>query len=77
MKVIVVGKGGREHALVTALAESESSPEVYCYPGSDAIFELAKQLPGEISDVVSLVQAMLHEGIDFCVGGEESCWPRD
>jgi len=72
MKVIVVGKGGREHALVTALAESESSPEVYCYPGSDAIFELAKQLPGEISDVDSLVQAMLHEGIDFCVGGEES-----
>ncbi len=72
MKVIVVGKGGREHALVTALEESESSPEVYCYPGSDAIFELAKQLPGEISDVDSLVQAMLHEGIDFCVGGEES-----
>ncbi|MEC7357488.1 MAG: phosphoribosylamine--glycine ligase [Verrucomicrobiota bacterium] len=72
MKVIVVGKGGREHALVTALAESESSPEVYCYPGSDAIFELAKQLPGEVSDVDSLVQAMLLEGIDFCVGGEES-----
>ena len=72
MKVIVVGKGGREHALVTALAESESSPEVYCYPGSDAIFELAKQLPGEVSDVDSLVQAMLYEGIDFCVGGEES-----
>ena len=72
MKVIVVGKGGREHALVTALAESESSPEVYCYPGSDAIFETAKQLPGEVSDVDSLVQAMLHEGIDFCVGGEES-----
>ena len=72
MKVIVVGKGGREHALVTALAESESSPEVYCYPGSDAIFETAKQLPGEVSDVDSLVQAILHEGIDFCVGGEES-----
>ncbi len=72
MKVIVVGKGGREHALVTVLAESESSPEVYCYPGSDAIFELAKQLPGEVSDVDSLVQAMLLEGIDFCVGGEES-----
>ncbi|NCG28236.1 MAG: phosphoribosylamine--glycine ligase [Verrucomicrobiales bacterium] len=72
MKVIVVGKGGREHALVTALAESESSPEVYCYPGSDAIFELAKQLPGEVSDVDSLVQAMLYGGIDFRVGGEES-----
>ncbi|MEC9036168.1 MAG: phosphoribosylamine--glycine ligase [Verrucomicrobiota bacterium] len=72
MKVIVVGKGGREHALVTALAESESSPEVYCYPGSDAIFDLAKELPGEISGVDSLVDAMVNEGIDFCVGGEES-----
>ena len=50
-KIIVVGKGGREHALVTALAESASAPDVYCYPGSDAILETAKALPGEISDV--------------------------
>ena len=47
MKVIVVGKGGREHALVTALNESESTSEVFCYPGSDAILEIAKPLPGE------------------------------
>ena len=72
MKVIVVGKGGREHALVTALAESKSAPAVYCYPGSDAIFDVAKRLPGEVSDVESLVAAMVTEGIDLCVGGEES-----
>ena len=72
MKVIVVGKGGREHALVTALAESKSAPEVYCYPGSDAIFDVAKRLPGKVSDVESLVAAMVTEGIDLCVGGEES-----
>ena len=51
MKVIVVGKGGREHALVTALNESESTSEVFCYPGSDAILEIAKPLPGDINDV--------------------------
>ena len=72
MKVIVVGKGGREHALVTALNESESTSEVFCYPGSDAILEIAKPLPGVINDVESLVNAMLAAEIDLCVGGEES-----
>ena len=68
MKVIVVGKGGREHALVTALNESESASEIFCYPGSDAILEIAKPLPGEINDVESLVKAMLAAEIDLCVG---------
>ncbi|MCB1134606.1 MAG: hypothetical protein KDN05_26065, partial [Verrucomicrobiae bacterium] len=34
MKILVVGKGGREHALITALCESPSAPDVYCFPGS-------------------------------------------
>lgn len=76
MKVIVVGKGGREHALVTALAESDSRPEVYAHPGSDAIFDVAKCLPMEVSGVDSLVAAMGSEQIDLCVGGEES-WLAD
>ncbi|MCP4849314.1 MAG: phosphoribosylamine--glycine ligase [Verrucomicrobiaceae bacterium] len=76
MKVIVVGKGGREHALVTALAESDTAPEVYCYPGSDAIFDVASRLSAEITGVDSLVAAMVAEQIDFCVGGEES-WLAD
>lgn len=72
MKVIVVGKGGREHALVTALLESKVASEVFCYPGSDAILDIAKSLPGEFDNVDSLVEAMVAEGIDLCVGGEES-----
>ena len=72
MKVIVVGKGGREHAIVMALAESDSASEVFCYPGSDAILEVAKRLSGDINDVESLVKAMVNAGIDLCVGGEES-----
>ena len=71
MKILVAGKGGREHALVTALKESASAPEVYCYPGSDAIFQIAKPAPG-VSDVDSMVSFMVEEGIDLCVGGEES-----
>lgn len=71
MKILVAGKGGREHALVTALLESASAPQVYCWPGSDAILQLAKPAPG-VRDVDSLVRFMAAEGIDLCVGGEES-----
>lgn len=71
MKILVVGKGGREHAILTALAASQSPVELFAYPGSDAIFELAKPLPNDGS-VAGLVAAMVAEGIDLCVAGEES-----
>jgi len=41
MKILVVGKGGREHALIKALNDSVTPTELYCFPGSDAISELA------------------------------------
>lgn len=47
MKIAVIGKGGREHALVKALKESPSAPEMYCFPGSDAINRLAEPIPGQ------------------------------
>ncbi|MEM7387693.1 MAG: phosphoribosylamine--glycine ligase, partial [Verrucomicrobiota bacterium] len=71
MKILVVGKGGREHALVRALDESASSRTLFSFPGSDAIFEIAKPAPG-VSDVPSLVAFMVEEGVDLCVAGEES-----
>ncbi|MEO0017096.1 MAG: phosphoribosylamine--glycine ligase [Verrucomicrobiota bacterium] len=70
MKLLVVGKGGREHALVRALVESPGTPEVYCFPGSDAIFELAK--PVAAVDLETLVAWMVANAIDLCVAGEES-----
>lgn len=70
MKILVVGKGGREHALVRALAESPSQPELFCYPGSDAIFSLAQSVP--VSSLPELIAWMKSEKIDLCVAGEES-----
>ena len=70
MRILVVGKGGREHALVRALAESPGKPEVFCFPGSDAIFELAK--PVAADGLESLVAWMVAHAIDLCVAGEES-----
>lgn len=71
MRIVVVGKGGREHALVRGLKESASAPEVFCYPGSDAIFELAA--PAGAEGMESLVRWMRGNGADLCVAGEESC----
>ncbi|GAA5124776.1 phosphoribosylamine--glycine ligase [Luteolibacter yonseiensis] len=70
MRILVVGKGGREHALVRALAESPGSPELFCFPGSDAIFELAKPVP--VDGLETLVEWMAANAIDLCVAGEES-----
>ncbi len=70
MKIVVVGKGGREHALVRALAESPSRPELFCYPGSDAIFEIAE--PVEVDGLESLVAWMRGNAVDLCLAGEES-----
>ena len=70
MKVLVVGKGGREHALVRALAESPSQPELFCFPGSDAIFAIAKPVP--VKTLPQLIAWMQENKIDLCVAGEES-----
>ncbi len=70
MKILVVGKGGREHALVQALAASPSEPELFCFPGSDAIFEIAK--PVSADGLESLIEWMKCNAIDLCVAGEES-----
>lgn len=75
MKILVTGKGGREHALLTALAESPSSPELFCWPGSDAIFEIARRTTAR--DLPSLIGWMLEEEIDLCVAGEESLLVTD
>jgi len=70
MKILVVGKGGREHALIHTLSLSPSQPEIFSFPGSDAIFEIAK--PVAASDLPSLIAWMKGNEIDLCIAGEES-----
>lgn len=72
MKLCVVGKGGREHALIRAFRESASAPEIFCFPGSEAIFELEGVGRVEARDLDSLTGWMELMGIDLCVAGEES-----
>ncbi|MGB2402478.1 MAG: phosphoribosylamine--glycine ligase [Akkermansiaceae bacterium] len=70
MKILVVGKGGREHALITALAESPVATELYCFPGSDAIDSMAQGV--EVDGLHALITWMSDNQIDLCVAGEES-----
>lgn len=75
MKIAVIGKGGREHALVKALKESPSAPEMYCFPGSDAINRLAEPIPAR--DLPTLIGWMVSNKVDLCVAGEESYLVKD
>src|SRR5687767_9836149 len=71
MKVLVVGGGGREHALCWALAASPLVSELYCAPGSDAIAREATCVPLAQDDVAGVVVFCREKGIDLVVPGPE------
>src|SRR5918996_6617450 len=71
MKVLVVGAGGREHALCWGLAASPLVSELYCAPGSDAIAKEATCVPLAIDDVAGIVAFCRDQGIELVVPGPE------
>jgi phosphoribosylamine---glycine ligase len=72
LKVLVVGSGGREHALVRALLRSPQSPEVLCAPGNAGIRRDARPLEAPAGDPASLAGAALDAGVDLVVVGPEA-----
>lgn len=71
MKILVIGQGGREHALVKALKDSHSVSEVHCAPGSDGIALIATchKIPHtDLEGIKALIQS---QGIEFVVVGPE------
>jgi phosphoribosylamine--glycine ligase len=71
VKILVVGSGGREHAMVWKLAQSPRKPMLYCAPGNAGIASLATCVPIKSDDVTSLKDFALQEKIDLTVIGPE------
>jgi phosphoribosylamine--glycine ligase len=71
MKVLVVGGGGREHALVWKIAQSPRVSKIYCAPGNAGIAEQATIVPIKANDLEGLLGFALKEGIDLTVVGPE------
>jgi len=71
MKVLVIGGGGREHALVWALGRSPSVTEIVAAPGNGGIAELARCLPVDVNSLHAMVDLVAIERPDLTVVGPE------
>ena len=71
MRVLVVGNGGREHALVWKIRQSPLVKEVYCAPGNAGIAELADCVPIDTSNIVEVADFAQTIGADLTVVGPE------
>ena len=65
MKVLVVGGGGREHAICWKLAQSPKVTELYCAPGNGGIAQAAQCVPIKATDVEGMVQWAKDNAMDF------------
>src|SRR3954449_11127171 len=72
MKVLVVGSGGREHAIVRALLRSPQRPEVLAAPGNPGIAEDARCLPLAMDDLQALCDVARDEHVELVVIGPEA-----
>jgi phosphoribosylamine--glycine ligase len=71
MKVLVIGKGGREHALCWRLHQSQSVWGLFCAPGNPGIDQLAKRVELASSDTAGLVKFAADNKIDLTIVGPE------
>lgn len=67
MKVLVVGGGGREHAIIRKLKEAKAAPRLYCAPGNGGIAADAECVPIKATDVQAMVEWAVQNTIDYVV----------
>ena len=72
MRILIVGAGGREHAIARALGRSRAAPELLCAPGNAGIAADARCLDAPAGDVPALVAAAEAEAVDLVVVGPEA-----
>lgn len=72
MKILVIGSGGREHALVFRLAQSALVSKIFCAPGNAGIADAAECVPISVDDVTALTEFAKSNKIDLTVVGPEA-----
>jgi phosphoribosylamine--glycine ligase len=71
MRVLVIGSGGREHALVWKIAQSKLADKIFCAPGNGGISKQAECIDIKADDISGLIEFVRKENIDFTVVGPE------
>jgi phosphoribosylamine---glycine ligase len=71
MQVLVIGGGGREHALVWKIKQSPKVEKIFCAPGNAGTSELAENIPIAADDIKGLLEFALQKGIGLTVVGPE------
>ena len=71
MKVLVIGSGGREHAIAYALNKSEKVDEIHAIPGNPGIAEIGTCHKGSVEDLEGILKFVEDNQIDFTVIGPE------
>ena len=71
MKILVIGSGGREHALIWKIAQSKKVAKIFCAPGNPGIAEIAECVNIKADDIEELKAFAIKEGIDLTVVGPE------
>jgi phosphoribosylamine--glycine ligase len=71
MKILIVGSGGREHALGWKISQSPLLKKLYCAPGNAGTENIAKNVPISAEDIPGLVDFAAEENIDLTVVGPE------
>jgi phosphoribosylamine--glycine ligase len=71
MKILILGSGGREHALAWAVKRSPRVTEVVCAPGNGGMAEIARCVPVDLADVAATVRLVEAEQPDLTIVGPE------
>ena len=71
MKVLIIGSGGREHAIATCVAKSKRVSKVYAAPGNAGIASLAECVDISVMDFDKLVAFAKEKEIDFTIVGPD------
>ena len=71
MKILVIGSGGREHALCWSIKKSKRVTQIYCAPGNGGTAEVAQNIPVAVHQIEALAHFAMREEVDLTVVGPE------